>query len=141
IYLNTAVNRVERSADHVTLYSARGAEQYSQVIFACHSDQALAMLAAPTTAEQVILGAIPYKDNDVVLHTDSSVLPQRKKAWASWNYPCGHNQQGTVAVTYYMNRLQSLDDAPGDFRVSLKKSMAIDVSKVISRFNYSCPLS
>src|SRR5690606_7206926 len=140
IYLNTAVNRVERSADHVTLYSARGAEQYSQVIFACHSDQALAMLAAPTTAEQVILGAIPYKDNDVVLHTDSSVLPQRKKAWASWNYHIGNKQQDTVAVTYYMNRLQNFHDAPVDFCFTLNKSMDMDASKLIPGCNYAFPV-
>ena len=140
IYLNTPVNRVERSADHVILYSPRGAEQYSQVIFACHSDQALAMLAHPTTAEQAILGAIPYQDNDVVLHTDSSILPQRKKAWASWNYHIGNKAQDTVAVTYYMNRLQNFDDAPVDFCVTLNKSMDIDESKVIRRFNYAHPV-
>ncbi len=140
IYLNTPVTRVERTEEQVTLYSTRGAEIYSQVIFACHSDQALAMLAAPTDDEKAILGAIPYQDNDVVLHTDSSILPQRKKAWASWNYHIGQQIQDTVAVTYYMNRLQNFHDAPVDFCVTLNKSMDIDDSKVIRRFNYAHPV-
>ncbi|MAK91554.1 MAG: FAD-dependent oxidoreductase [Oceanospirillaceae bacterium] len=144
IHLSTPVEKVERHSDHVVVHSQRGDETYSQtysqVIFACHSDQALSMLAEPTAAEQSVLSAIPYQENDVVLHTDASVLPQHKKAWAAWNYHIGQNRQDTVAVTYYMNRLQNFDDCPVDFCVTLNKSADIDESKVIRRFSYDHPV-
>lgn len=140
IYLNTEVTRVERDSLGVMLYSARGAERFSQVIFACHSDQALKMLAQPSQTEQDILGAIPYKMNDVVLHTDSSILPRSKKAWAAWNYHIGQKNQDTVAVTYYMNRLQNFDDAPVDFCVTLNKTQDIDPTKILRSFRYAHPV-
>ena len=144
IHLSTPVEKVERHSDHVVVHSQRGDETYSQtysqVIFACHSDQALSMLAEPTAAEQSVLSAIPYQENDVVLHTDASVLPQHKKAWAAWNYHIGQNRQDTVAVTDYMNRLQNFDDCPVDFCVTLNKSADIDESKVIRRFSYDHPV-
>jgi predicted NAD/FAD-binding protein len=89
IRLNCPVQRVERDAGGVTLHSAAGAERFDTVVFACHSDQALALLAKPSAAEQAILGALPYADNEVVLHTDTRLLPARKLAWASWNYRLG----------------------------------------------------
>lgn len=140
IYLNTEVTRVERDDQGATIYSCRGAERYSQVIFACHSDQALKMLSAPTAQEQEILAAIPYKMNDVVLHTDSSILPENKKAWAAWNYHIGYKAQDTVAVTYYMNRLQNFDDAPVDFCVTLNKTADIDPKKILRSFHYAHPV-
>lgn len=140
IHLSTPIERIERHADGVTLLSNRGAEAFDQVILACHSDQALAMLEQPTAEEQAILGAIPYKMNDVVLHTDGSVLPKRKKAWASWNYHIGAQQQDTVAVTYYMNRLQNFDDAPVEFCVTLNKTQDIAADKIIRRFQYAHPV-
>ena len=140
IYLSTPVTRVERFPDHVTLVSARGADDYSQVIFACHSDQALAMLEEPSRAESDILAAIPFQANDVVLHTDASILPQRKRAWAAWNYHIGQQAQDTVAVTYYMNRLQNFNDCPVDFCVTLNKTQDIDNNKIIRRFTYHHPV-
>lgn len=140
VYLSTAVERVERQPHGVTLYSARGADDFDQVIFACHSDQALAMLAEPTADETSILSAIPYQANDVVLHTDRSILPAHKKAWAAWNYHIGPQAQDTVAVTYYMNRLQNFHDCPEDFCVTLNKTRDIDDSKIIRRFTYHHPV-
>lgn len=89
IRLNCAVTRVERDGDGVTVHSAAGSERFDKLIFACHSDQALALLAEPTRLESELLGALPYADNDVVLHTDTRLLPQRPLAWASWNYRLG----------------------------------------------------
>ncbi len=89
IRLNCPVHRVERDAKGVTIHSPSGAERFDKVIFACHSDQALALLAAPSEAEWTILGALRYADNDVVLHTDTRLLPDRPLAWASWNYRLG----------------------------------------------------
>lgn len=140
VYLSTPVTKVDRSEQGVVLHSIRGAEHFDEVIFACHSDQALSMLAEPTQQEQEILGAIPYKMNDVVLHTDSSILPQKTNAWAAWNYHIGAQQQDTVALTYYMNRLQNFDDAPVHFCVTLNKTQDIDPSKILRTFRYAHPV-
>ncbi|MET0126841.1 MAG: FAD-dependent oxidoreductase, partial [Pseudomonas caspiana] len=108
IRLSCPVSRVERDADGVTVHSAAGSERFDKVVFACHSDQALKMLAQPSTAEQEILGALPYAENDVVLHTDTRLLPKRPLAWASWNYRLGGGEQQLAAVTYDMNILQGI---------------------------------
>ena len=139
-FLNTPVHSVTRTGGKIQLTSKHGTQEYDQIIFACHSDQALAILDDATDAERDILGAIPYKMNDVVLHTDSSIMPERKKVWASWNYHIGQTQQDTVAVTYYMNRLQNFDDAPVDFCVTLNKTQDIDPEKILRRFQYAHPV-
>lgn len=138
IRLNCAVTRVERDGDGVTLHSAAGAERFDKVVFACHSDQALALLAAPTRIEQEILGALPYADNDVVLHTDIRLLPQRPLAWASWNYRLGGPVDQPAAVTYDMNILQGIQSAT-TFCVSLNQTAAIDPSKILARYTYAHP--
>ncbi|MGY4490614.1 NAD(P)/FAD-dependent oxidoreductase [Pseudomonas sp. TE3610] len=137
IHLDCPVSRVERDAEGVTVHSPRGAERFDKVIFACHSDQALALLASPSGAERQILGALPYADNDVVLHTDTRLLPSRRLAWASWNYRLGGDGQA-AAVTYDMNILQGLD-SPTTFCVSLNQSAHIDPAKVLARFTYAHP--
>lgn len=138
IRLNCAVTRVERDGDGVTLHSAAGSERFDKVVFACHSDQALALLAAPTRIEQEILGALPYADNDVVLHTDTRLLPKRPLAWASWNYRLGGPVDQPAAVTYGMNILQGIQSAT-TFCVSLNQTAAIDPSKILARYTYAHP--
>jgi predicted NAD/FAD-binding protein len=138
IRLNCAVSRVERDGDGVTLHSAAGAERFDKVIFACHSDQALALLAEPTATEQAILGALPYADNDVVLHTDTRLLPKRPLAWASWNYRLGGPVDQPAAVTYDMNILQGIQ-SDTTFCVSLNQTAAIDPSKILARYTYAHP--
>jgi predicted NAD/FAD-binding protein len=138
IRLNCAVSRVERDGDGVTLHSAAGAERFDKVIFACHSDQALALLAEPTATEQAILGALPYADNDVVLHTDTRLLPKRPLAWASWNYRLGGPVDQPAAVTYNMNILQGIQ-SDTTFCVSLNQTAAIDPSKILARYTYAHP--
>ena len=83
----TAVERLDRGVAVVA--DGAGAEVFDQVVIATHSDQALAMLAAPTAAEREVLGAIRYQPNEAVLHTDASLMPRRRRAWASWNYHLG----------------------------------------------------
>ena len=139
-FLNTPVTGVSRTGGKVQVLSARGEREYDQVIFACHSDQALQLLTDATQNERDILGAIPYKMNDVVLHTDSSILPKRKKVWASWNYHIGQKDQDCVAVTYYMNRLQNFHHAPVDFCVTLNKTRDINPDKIIRKFRYAHPV-
>ena len=138
IRLNCAVNRVERDGDGVTVHSAAGSERFDKVVFACHSDQALALLAAPTPTEQAILGALPYADNDVVLHTDTRLLPKRPLAWASWNYRLGGPVDQPAAVTYDMNILQGIQSET-TFCVSLNQTAAIDPSKILARYTYAHP--
>ncbi len=138
IRLNCPVQKVERDAEGVTLHSASGAERFDKVVFACHSDQALALLAEPSEAERQILGALRYADNDVVLHTDSRLLPQRRLAWASWNYRLGGPSEQPAAVTYNMNILQGIR-SDTTFCVSLNQTAAIDPSKILGRYRYAHP--
>lgn len=138
IRLNCPVSRVERDAEGVTLHSAAGSERFDKVVFACHSDQALAMLAEPSRIEKEILGALPYADNDVVLHTDIRLLPKRPLAWASWNYRLGGPADQPAAVTYDMNILQGIQ-SDTTFCVSLNQTAAIDPSKILARYTYAHP--
>ena len=138
IRLNCPVTAVERDALGVLIHSRAGSERFDKVIFACHSDQALKLLARPTAAEQQILGALPYADNEVVLHTDTRLLPERKLAWASWNYRLGDVGQRGAAVTYAMNILQGIESET-TFCVSLNQTAAIDPLKVLATYTYSHP--
>ena len=138
IRLSTPVQRVERNERDVAIFTAAGEERFDKVVFACHSDQALALMADATAAEQEILGAIGYADNDVVLHTDASVLPRRKLAWASWNYRLGDTQEKPAALTYNMNILQGLE-ADETFCVSLNQTEQVNPDKILRRFTYAHP--
>jgi predicted NAD/FAD-binding protein len=138
IRLDCPVYEVERDEDGVTVHSAGGSERYDKVIFACHSDQALAMLSQPSAAEREILGALPYADNDVVLHTDTSLLPERELAWASWNYRLGGGGDQSAAVTYAMNILQGIE-SDTTFCVSLNQTPSIDPAKILARYRYAHP--
>lgn len=138
IRLSCPVQKVERDAEGVTLHSARGTERFDKVVFACHSDQALALLAAPSEAEWTILGALRYASNDVVLHTDTRLLPDRPLAWASWNYRLGGPSEQPAAVTYNMNILQGIR-SDTTFCVSLNQTAAIDPAKILGRYRYAHP--
>ncbi|TGG95538.1 FAD-dependent oxidoreductase [Natronospirillum operosum] len=143
IRLNTPVRSIERpdgDAGEVRITTDSGTEGFDQVILACHSDQALALLKDPTAEEREILGAIPYTDNDVVLHTDASLLPRRQKAWAAWNYHIAEAGRTPVAVTYNMNILQNFDAAPETFCVTLNYTGPIAEDRIIKRFRYSHPV-
>lgn len=138
IRLCCPVQRVERDAHGVILHSAAGSERFDKVVFACHSDQALALLATPSAAERDILGALRYADNDVVLHTDTRLLPARPLAWASWNYRLGGPTSQPAALTYNMNILQGIESET-TFCVSLNQTAAIDPSKILARYTYAHP--
>lgn len=138
IRLNCPVTRVERNEEGVVIHSAAGSERFDKVVFACHSDQALKLLAKPSSAEQSILGALPYADNEVVLHTDTRLLPERKLAWASWNYRLGGAGHTLAAVTYDMNILQGLQ-SDTTFCVSLNQSAGINPFKVLAKYTYAHP--
>ena len=135
IRLNSPVRQISRKDEHVEV----NGENFDHVILACHSDQALALLGDPSSAEQDILGALPYQENEVVLHTDSSLLPRARGAWAAWNYLMPEDPDATVKLTYDMNLLQSLD-APQTFCVSLNATELIDPSKVLFSTRYHHPV-
>ncbi len=138
IRLQCPVQRVERDVRGVTVHSSAGSERFDKVVFACHSDQALQLLAEPSSAEQEILGALPYADNDVVLHSDTRLLPKRPLAWASWNYRLGGPSSQPAALTYNMNILQGLQ-SDTTFCVSLNQTDAIEPSKILARYTYAHP--
>lgn len=138
IRLNCGVTRVERDEHGVFIHSPAGIEHFDKVVFACHSDQALQLLASPSAAERSILGALPYADNEVVLHTDTGLLPTRKLAWASWNYRLGGAGHTQAAVTYDMNILQGIQ-SDTTFCVSLNQSAGISPDKILARFTYAHP--
>jgi predicted NAD/FAD-binding protein len=141
VRLQTPVTAITRDADGVTLATAGGAEpeRFDEVVLATHSDQALALLADPSPQERELLGALPYQPNEAVLHTDVSLLPRRRQAWASWNYHLLDPPAPRAAVTYHMNRLQSLA-ADREFCVTLNHTEAIDPALVIDRFSYAHPI-
>ena len=141
IRLNSPVTAVAHTASGIAVTTAAGqTDCYDDVIFACHSDHALAMLAHPNEEQQRILGTIGYAENDVVLHYDTDQLPQRKAAWASWNYRLDGDpdeQLRPAAVTYDMNILQCLN-APETFCVSLN-TRGIASQKILGSYRYAHP--
>ncbi|MBY6062952.1 NAD(P)/FAD-dependent oxidoreductase [Pseudidiomarina sediminum] len=147
VHLNSAIRQVHRQYPGrqaaVTLEFADGRlEDFDEVILACHSDQALALLATPSAAEQQVLGAIPYQDNEVVLHTDIRLLPRERRAWASWNYLLHSGadaQQRPSSVTYNMNILQGIE-APETFCVTLNNTDAIQPERILRKFTYAHPV-
>ena len=140
IRLNTPVEAVSRSRAGVRI-KARGAapESFDHVFFACHSDQALRLLEDATPLERSVLGAMPYQHNEVVLHTDTSLLPRSKRAWAAWNYHVLPERRTGAALTYNMNILQNLQSRH-TFCVTLNRSDAIAPSTIIKRMSYDHPL-
>jgi uncharacterized protein len=151
VRLRAPVQRIERLPDRVRI-AAVGceSEDFDEVVIAAHSDQALAMLADPSEPEREILGAIPYRRNEAVLHTDTSLLPRRRAAWSSWNFhltdrsvddraDAGDQPTGGSTVTYWMNHLQRLR-ADREYLVTLNRGQEIDPEKVLRRFEYDHPV-
>jgi predicted NAD/FAD-binding protein len=140
IRLNSPVETVRRLKDRVELTVRGGAPMpFDHVILACHSDQALAMLADPSDTEREILDAFPYQRNTAVLHTDTGVLPKRKLAWASWNYHIPRDEPDGATITYNMNSLQSLR-SKHVFCVTLNETESINSSRILGRFTYEHPI-
>jgi predicted NAD/FAD-binding protein len=133
---------VERSNDVQTIITADGSrENFDHVVLACHADQALQLLASPTEDERATLGAIPYQANTAVLHTDTSLMPKREHAWASWNYIGAGDvpSEQVLCVTYLMNRLQNLPTST-PVMLTLNPCKTIDPDKIISSHEYDHPL-
>jgi uncharacterized protein len=144
IRLNTPVASIARRATggaarvHLRLKDGT-VEQFDRVFLACHSDQALRLLSDPSQAELQVLGAIPYQENEALLHTDTRLMPRRRLAWAAWNYHLPREPLARVTVTYNMNILQSLPSRE-QFLLTLNRSEAVDPAQVIGRYVYHHPV-
>lgn len=140
IHLNSGVARIERDAGGVTITLRNGrALRYDHAVIATHSDQALAMLADPSAAEKAVLGSIRYQENTAVLHTDESLLPRRRRAWAAWNYHVPAHDGKRATLTYSMNILQRID-GPVQFCVTLNETAAIDPARILYSTVYHHPV-
>ena len=141
ILLSKPVIKVERNTSEVKIYCEKEADPlfFDKVVFATHSDQALALLKDPSNDEKSVLEAMPYQKNTAIVHTDVTLMPKIKKTWSSWNYLLSGDQNRPVTLTYNMNILQSLDAKP-DFLVTLNSLNEINPSKIIKKIDYSHPL-
>ncbi len=139
IRLRTPVRRIERHPDRVEIAWDGGSQSFDEVVIATHSDQALTMLADASPVEREILGSFPYGRNEAVLHTDESLLPRRRRAWAAWNFHLTDEPAGLTTVTYHMNRLQGLV-ADREFCVTLNRSESVDPDRIIRRIEYAHPI-
>jgi uncharacterized protein len=137
--LGTPVTEIRRDEAGVTVRARGSVEHFDRVIMATHSDQALSLLADASRREREVLGAIHYQPNEAVLHTDASLLPRRRRAWASWNYHLREDPAGPPTVTYHMNRLQSIE-ADVELCVTLNRTAEIDPERVIRRIDYAHPI-
>ncbi|WP_226051484.1 NAD(P)/FAD-dependent oxidoreductase [Dickeya chrysanthemi] len=138
--VNTPVKKVVRHAQGADIHLADNTLAVDQVIFACHSSQALALLDNPSREETEILGDIGWQRNEVVLHSDKRWLPVRPGAWASWNYRLHRDDQASACVTYNMNILQGLPEGSPLFCVTLNPDTPIDERYIWQRFVYEHPL-
>ena len=140
VRLDAAVRGVARGSAGVVVTTDQGPHSFDQVIFACHADQALALIDRPTDDERAVLGAFRFQDNKAVLHTDPALMPVRRSAWSAWNYLSDGAQDHaqTVSVTYWMNRLQSLE-TKRPLLVSLNPLRAPDPARVLLTKTYRHP--
>ncbi|AMM24866.1 NAD(P)/FAD-dependent oxidoreductase [Variovorax sp. PAMC 28711] len=140
--LATPVRRVTRTANGVLVSTDVGTERFDHVVLATHSDESLAMLGDASDAEAAVLGAIRYQPNHAVLHTDASVLPQRRTAWAAWNYEraaTGEREADGVCLHYLLNKLQPLPWTQPVI-VSLNPVRPIARSEVMAEYDYAHPV-
>ncbi|SNY72670.1 NAD(P)/FAD-dependent oxidoreductase [Enterobacter sp. CC120223-11] len=138
--LDSPVQKVIRHERGVELEAGGATYAFDQVIFACHSSQALSLLEQPSKSEEEILGGISWQRNEVILHSDARWLPKRKRAWASWNYRLSEHDEARACMTYNMNILQGLPEGSPLFCVTLNPDSPIDERFVWRRFEYEHPL-
>ncbi|MGN8197615.1 NAD(P)/FAD-dependent oxidoreductase [Salinisphaera sp. RV14] len=138
----TPIQRVRRQVDGVTVITERGRTlHFDQVIFACHADTTTRLLVDAEPLERALLGSFSFQPNRAVLHSDASLMPKRRRVWSSWNYQADRAviSDQRVAVTYWMNRLQSIR-GPREYFVSLNPLAEPDPARVIADIGYSHPV-
>jgi predicted NAD/FAD-binding protein len=138
IKISQNIKYVDRKKDHIAIYFHDRTEKFDWIFFACHSDQALKLIKSPSLDEKNTLRAIPYHDNEVVLHYDDNFMPKRKLAWAAWNYHINHSDTSPASLTYNMNMLQNLKTQV-PILVTLNPQQAINKKKIIKSLSYAHP--
>lgn len=139
IHLNCPVRSVQRRDQHVVVQTDQGESEFDAVVMATHADQTLEMLSDVDALETSVLQPIRYQSNEAVLHFDSSLLPRRKSAWASWNYFVPATGGRPVTLTYHLNQLQG-HVSPEPILVTLNQTDWIDDEKIVARFHYQHPV-
>lgn len=137
--LSTPVRAVRRTPDGVDLTTDAGKETFAHVVLACHSNQAMTMLSDSSDAEREVIGAIPYQNNEAVLHTDATLLPRDRNAWAAWNACVPATDTTRCTVSYCMNLLQGID-SPDPLIVTLNPTVRIDPAKILRTMQYEHPV-
>ena len=138
IRLNSKIKNVIRYKNYVVIEDNGRKERYDYVFFACHSDDALEILQKPTSDEVEILKTLPYQKNDIILHTDSSIMPQKKLSWAAWNFNIDSPEDSPITLTYNMNILQNIKTNEAVL-VTLNTKQPISKDKVIKKLQYTHP--
>jgi predicted NAD/FAD-binding protein len=138
IRLNSKIKNIVRYKSYVVIEDNKSKEKFDYVFFACHSDEALETLKKPTADEVKILSALPYQKNDIILHTDSSIMPQKKLSWAAWNYNIDSPDDSPITLTYNMNILQNIK-TKDSLLVTLNPKLPISKGKVIKKLQYTHP--
>ena len=138
IRLNSKIKNIVRYKSYVVIEDNKSKEKFDYVFFACHSDEALEILKKPTADEVKILSALPYQKNDIILHTDSSIMPQKKLSWAAWNYNIDSPDDSPITLTYNMNILQNIKTKDA-LLVTLNPKLPISKGKVIKQLQYTHP--
>ncbi|NVJ61974.1 MAG: FAD-dependent oxidoreductase [Gammaproteobacteria bacterium] len=140
VEVNTAVVKVDQNGEKVSLFAQeKPLGEFDKVIFACHSDEALEMLKQPTEEQQNVLGNLKYQSNEVVLHTDETLLPKKKITWSSWNYKLRKGETDRATLSYSMNILQRLE-CQTEFVVTLNDTQAIAPEKILGTYQYAHPV-
>ena len=139
IRLGTPVHSVGRTNDGVLVTTSLGSEVFDEIIVATHSDQALSLLSDPSAPEREILGSIRFQHNETVLHTDRSMMPANRRAWAAWNYHVPNDSASHPTLTYWMNQLQGLEtDRP--LCVTLNRTEEINPADILGIYSYHHPI-
>jgi predicted NAD/FAD-binding protein len=140
IRLATPVERVVRRAEQVDVIPRGGPpETFDGVVMAAHADESLAMLADPSPEERDILSAFPYQANEILLHTDASLMPRTRRAWASWNAFVSTEADRPVTLTYNLNRLQG-HEAAEPILETLNPAAPVNPAKIMRRMTYHHPV-
>jgi predicted NAD/FAD-binding protein len=142
ILTDRAVTRVRRKNGGAEVTDSRGQiTEFDHVIFACHADQALRMLADPTSLEQGLLGSFKYHRSPIVVHTDPSLMPRKRRNWAGWNYHVYYDADGTPrsSITYHMNTLQKVSNR-NDYFVTIGRTERVDERTVLRSLEYEHPI-
>lgn len=140
VALSDPVQSISRTANGVTVTSANARRNFDACVVATHADTALSLLESPSADERSLLGTFRYVANHAVLHTDASAMPKRRRLWSSWNYIGVAETRTSVAVTYWMNKLQPLGQNAPDLFVTLNPPEAIYGERVIAAFDYAHPM-